>query len=140
MLVGSRELIARAHRWRKVAGGGMRQTGVLAAAAAHALEHHIDRLAHDHANARALADGLRAIPGITVTPPDTNIVFAALDEAALTAPLVEHLKHRGVLATGLIGLRFVTHMDVDAHGIEHTLNAVREFLATKPTPSATARA
>jgi threonine aldolase len=127
-LLGSKAFVARAHRWRKVTGGGMRQAGVLAAAALHALDHHIARLADDHANAKRLADGLRAVPGIGVARPDTNIVFADV-AGGRTAALVEHLKSRGVLATGLIGLRFVTHLDVDAAGIDHALAAVREFMA-----------
>jgi threonine aldolase len=127
-LLGSKAFVARAHRWRKVTGGGMRQAGVLAAAALHALDHHIARLADDHANAKRLADGLRAVPGISVARPDTNIVFADV-AGGRTAALVEHLKSRGVLASGLIGLRFVTHLDVDAAGIDHALAAVREFMA-----------
>jgi threonine aldolase len=126
-LLGSKAFVARAHRWRKVTGGGMRQAGVLAAAALYALDHHIARLADDHANAKRLADGLRAVPGIGVARPDTNIVFADV-AGGRTAALVEHLKLRGVLATGLIGLRFVTHLDVDAAGIDHALAAVREFM------------
>jgi threonine aldolase len=135
-LVGRREFIARAHRWRKMTGGGMRQAGVLAAAALHALDHHVDRLAVDHANAKRLADGLRSIPGITVTPPDTNIVFAQVaavgtqDSRARTQALVDHLKSRGVLATGLVGLRFVTHLDVDAAGVDHAVDAARDFART----------
>ena len=128
MLVGSRELIARAHRVRKMVGGGLRQVGLLAAAADHALTHHVDRLADDHALARRLAHGLAALPGVTVTPPQTNIVFAQVSDGR-TPALLEHLKSRGVLATGLIGLRFVTHLDVDAAGIDHAIAAAREFLA-----------
>lgn len=127
-LVGSREFIARAHRWRKMLGGGMRQAGVLAAAALHALEHHVDRLADDHALARRLAAGLAGAPGLTVEAPQTNIVFADLagDRAATLMPF---LKSRGVLATGLYKLRFVTHLDVDAEGVERAIAAVREHLA-----------
>jgi threonine aldolase len=127
VLAGPREFIARAHRARKMLGGGMRQVGLLAAAAMHALDHHVDRLAEDHANARRLADGLARIPGMTVTPPDTNIVFADV-EGGRTPALLEHLKTRGVLATGLIGLRFVTHLDVDAAGVDRAIAAVAEFL------------
>jgi threonine aldolase len=128
-LCGSKELIARAHRVRKMLGGGMRQVGVLAAAALHALDHHIDRLADDHANARRLADGLGRIAGVTVVRPDTNIVFASV-AGERTVALLAHLKQRGVLATGLIGLRFVTHLDVDAAGVDHTIAAVSEFMAS----------
>src|SRR5690606_26286997 len=81
-LCGSKELIARARRIRKMAGGAMRQAGVLAAAASHALEHHVDRLADDHALARRLADGLRGLDGLRVEPPQTNVVFVDLVGAA----------------------------------------------------------
>jgi threonine aldolase len=126
-LCGSKDLIARAHRVRKMLGGGMRQAGLLAAAALHALDHHIDRLADDHANARRLAEGLGRIAGITVVRPDTNIVFASI-AGQRTEALLAHLKQRGVLATGLIGLRFVTHLDVDAAGVDRTVAAVAEFM------------
>jgi len=125
-LCGSRELIGRAHRIRKMVGGGMRQVGLLAAAASHALDHHIDRLADDHALARRLAAGFDGIPGLKVVPPQTNIVFASV-EGGRGPALLEHLKARGVLATGLIGLRFVTHLDVDAAGIDRAIAATREF-------------
>jgi len=130
-LLGSRAFIARAHRIRKMAGGGMRQAGVLAAAALHALEHHVDRLADDHALARRLAGGLDGIPGLAVQPPRTNIVFADLqgEAAARGAGLIAHLRSRGVLATGLYRLRFVTHLDVDAAGVDRAAEAVREFLS-----------
>lgn len=128
MLVGSRDFIARARRIRKQLGGGMRQVGLLAAAGLHALEHHVDRLANDHALARRLADGLAAIPGVTVTPPDTNIVFASV-EGGRGAALLAHLQADGILATGLLGLRFVTHLDVDAEGIDRTVQSVRAFMA-----------
>ncbi|HYN58608.1 MAG TPA: low-specificity L-threonine aldolase [Rubrivivax sp.] len=125
-LVGSKELIARAHRWRKMLGGGMRQAGVLAAAAQHALDHHIDRLAEDHALAAHLAEGLRGIDGLDVVLPQTNIVFAAARGGRGPA-LLAHLQSHGVLATGLIGLRFVTHLDVDRAGIDRAIGAVRGF-------------
>jgi threonine aldolase len=126
-LCGSREFIARAHRIRKLTGGGMRQVGLLAAAAMHALDHHVDRLADDHVLARRLADGLAALPGIAVTPPQTNIVFAHVDDGRGPG-LLAHLQSRGVLATGLLGLRFVTHLDVDAAGIDRAIAAAGEFL------------
>jgi threonine aldolase len=127
-LCGSRELIGRARRVRKMAGGGMRQVGLLAAAADHALSHHIERLADDHALARRLAEGLRGVPGLAVAMPQTNIVFAQVADGR-GAALLAHLASRGVLATGLIGLRFVTHLNVDADGIDTAIAAVREFFA-----------
>ncbi len=128
-LCGSRDFIARAHRIRKMAGGGMRQAGLLAAAASHALDHHIDRIADDHALARRLAQGLAGIDGMSVEPPQTNIVFVDLtgDAAERSAGLIDHLKMHGVLATGLYRLRFVTHLDVDAAGIDRAVAAVRAF-------------
>lgn len=130
-LCGSRDFIDRARRIRKMTGGGMRQVGLLAAGALHALDHHIERLADDHALAKRLADGLAALPGLVVTPPQTNIVFAWLAEgdAARGAALLAHLQSRGVLATGLIGLRFVTHLDVDEAGINRAIAAAGEFFS-----------
>ncbi len=130
-LCGSRALIARAHRIRKMAGGGMRQVGLLAAAASHALDHHIDRLADDHALAQRLAAGLAGVSGLHVKSAQTNIVFVDVADGRGPA-LLEFLKARGVLATGLIGLRFVTHLDVDAAGIDHTIASVRQFFAQAP--------
>jgi threonine aldolase len=127
-LVGSAEFIARAKRHRKMLGGGMRQVGLLAAAASHALDHHIDRLAVDHALARRLAEGLAGIPALQVVAPQTNILFATVTDGR-GAALLDHLKSRGVLATGLIGLRFVSHLDVDAAGIDRAVAAVREFFS-----------
>jgi threonine aldolase len=130
-LCGSRELIARARRIRKMAGGGMRQSGMLAAAATYALDHHVDRLAQDHALARRLADGLSGIAGVQVEAPQTNIVFVDLAGPARerSAGLIPFLAERGVLITGLYRLRFVTHLDVDAAGVERAIAAVREYFA-----------
>lgn len=131
-LCGSRDFIHRAHRMRKLTGGGMRQVGLLAAGALFALDHHVARLADDHALAKRLAGGLAALPGLVVTPPQTNIVFARLadGDAARGAALLAHLQARGVLATGLIGLRFVTHLDVDEAGIDRAIVAAGEFFAS----------
>ena len=126
-LVGSREFIARAHRVRKMLGGGMRQAGVLAAAALHALEHHVARLAEDHANARLLAEGLQGLEGVSVAPPQTNIVFVDVVPAK-AAGLVERLKAAGVLCTGLYRLRFVTHLDVGRADIERAVPVIRAAL------------
>jgi threonine aldolase len=126
-LVGSKDLIARAHRIRKMLGGGMRQAGVLAAAALHALDHHVERLAEDHAHARRLAEGLAALPGVTVQPPQTNILFVDLAPQK-AAGVVERLRAAGVLCTGLYRLRFVTHLDVLADDIERAIRILREHL------------
>ena len=128
-LCGSRDFIARAHRVRKMAGGGMRQAGILAAAASHALDHHVERLAQDHALARRLADGLAGIAGLEVETPQTNIVFVDLSgqAKARSAELLSHLAECGIRATGLYRLRFVTHLDVDAADIDRAAGAIRQF-------------
>ncbi|MFM2209420.1 MAG: hypothetical protein RIQ96_1063 [Pseudomonadota bacterium] len=129
-LCGSRELIAKARRVRKMAGGGMRQAGVLAAAARHALDHHIERLADDHARARTLAQALQGIPGVQVQPPQTNMVFVKLTGAARdrAATLGDALRAQGILTLGLYDLRLVTHLDVDDAGIAHAADALRRHL------------
>jgi threonine aldolase len=128
-LCGSRDFIARARRIRKMAGGAMRQSGLLAAAASHALDHQVERLADDHALARRLAEGLAGIEGLQVEAPHTNILFVDLVGPARerSAALLEHLNRQGVLATGLYRLRFVTHLDVDAAGIDRAITAIRAF-------------
>jgi threonine aldolase len=126
-LCGSRELIMQAHRWRKMTGGAMRQSGVLAAAALYALDHHVERLAEDHAHARALAEGLQGLAGVSVVAPQTNIVFVDLAPAK-AAGAVERLRARGVLATGLYRLRLVIHLDVSARDIERAIDILRESL------------
>ncbi len=128
-LCGSADLIYRARRLRKMAGGGMRQAGILAAAATYALDHHIDRLADDHALLSELAAGLAGIDGLSFDAPQTNILFVELSGAARdrAQALVDHLRERGVLATGLYRLRFVTHLDVDADGLRRAISAIREF-------------
>ena len=125
-LCGSKAFIARAHRVRKMAGGGMRQSGILAAAASFALDNHLERLAQDHAMAQRLAKGLENIAGLKVRSAQTNIVFVDVADGKGPA-LLAYLKAHGVLATGLIGLRFVTHLDVDAQGIDHAAACVRAF-------------
>jgi len=126
-LCGSRELIARAHRWRKMAGGAMRQSGVLAAAALYALDHQVERLAKDHAHARALAQGLQDLPGVSVAAPQTNIVFVDLAPAR-AAGAVERLRAHGVLTTGLYRLRLATHLDVTADDVQRAILVLRETL------------
>ncbi len=126
-LVGSRDFIARAHRVRKMLGGGMRQAGVLAAAALYALDHHVARLADDHAHARALVEGLHGLPGVTVQAPQTNVVFVDLAPEKASG-VVERLRVAGVLCTGLYRLRFVTHLDVSASDIQRAIQILRSTL------------
>ena len=129
VLCGSSEVIARAHRIRKMAGGGMRQAGMLAAAGSFALDYHVDRLAEDHALAKRLADGLAVVPGLLVERPHTNILFVDLEGPAKkqSAGLIEYLKSHDILVTGLYRLRFVTHYDVDAAGIERVIAAITKY-------------
>jgi len=140
-LVGSGELIGRARRVRKMAGGGMRQAGLLAAGALHALEHHVERLRDDHANARRLAAGLEGLPGVSFAAPHTNILFVELAPELVRArtaarwggaheSLVDHLRARGVLCTGLYKLRFVTHLDVDAAQVDRAIDEIRRALGS----------
>jgi threonine aldolase len=126
-LCGSRDLIARARRWRKMTGGAMRQSGVLAAAALYALDHHVQGLAADHANARTLAEGLQGLAGVTVQAPQTNIVFVDLAPDK-PADIVARLAAQGVLATGLYRLRLVTHLDVGRDDVERAIPILRQAL------------
>jgi threonine aldolase len=127
ILVGEAGVIRAARRTRKRWGGTMRQVGVLAAACLHALDHHVARLADDHARAKRLAAGLRG-PGVTVAEPDTNIVFASLapplDPDAILAALAEHGIRMSKYGPRLV--RAICHLDVDDAGIERALGAWAE--------------
>jgi threonine aldolase len=125
-LVGSKELIQRAHRWRKMLGGGMRQAGVLAAAGLYALEHNVARLAEDHARAARLAAGIAGVPGISVETPQTNMVFLDITPERAVA-FGEHLARHAILTTGLYRHRLVTHLDLDDEDIERVIAAIRMF-------------
>ena len=132
-LAGPAELIREAVRHRKLVGGGMRQAGILAAAALYALDNHIERLAEDHANARKLADGLGQIAGVRVDAPHTNLVYFNLTPGPLTAAeLNSRLCARGVLmhATGPHALRAVMHMDVGSEDVDRAIEAVATELKT----------
>ncbi len=134
LLCGDRGFIKRAHRVRKMLGGGMRQAGVLAAAGLVALGEMVPRLEQDHARARALAAGLGEIPGIQLDPgtPATNMIF--FDIAAGVQPsaeeLVTRLRARGILiaASGPRRFRFVTHYWIDDEAVERTVSAMAEAL------------
>ncbi|HME40834.1 MAG TPA: low-specificity L-threonine aldolase [Steroidobacteraceae bacterium] len=125
VLLGARDFIVSARRWRKALGGGMRQAGVLAAAGQYALEHHVQLLAQDHANAEYLADGLHAL-GLRVEPPQTNILYVEIP-AARAADLNTHLERRGILATITPRTRLVTHLDLPRDRIETVLQAFRDY-------------
>ena len=126
LILGSRAFIERAHRFRKMFGGGMRQAGILAAAGIHALEHHVKRLADDHANARRLAEGLEQIPGVTlVRRPETNMVlFRVPDMGAF----LERTRARDLLINPIDAatLRAVLHLDVSTDDVRAALDLIRE--------------
>ena len=136
-LCGTKELIERARRVRKMAGGGLRQTGLMAACALHALDHHVERLAQDHALAQRLAQGLQGIAGMSVRSAQTNIVFIDVQNGRGQA-LRDFLQQQGVLITGSIGLRLVTHLDVDEAGVDHAIAVVRQFFAGPPSAATSA--
>ena len=124
VLAASRELIEEAWRYKQMIGGALRQSGIVAAGCLYALDHHVDRLADDHANARTLADGLAEL-GFDVKPPETNIVIAEVPDAAT---LVGALWDRGVEVTpmGPTRIRCVTHLDIDGADVERAVEAFRE--------------
>ncbi|MEL6984021.1 MAG: GntG family PLP-dependent aldolase [Actinomycetota bacterium] len=127
VLVGPPDLIERARKWRKMLGGGMRQSGVLAAAGLYALANNIDRLADDHANAARLVEGLGALDGVEVVGQQTNMAFVRFpDGVALAAAVADD----GLLmAQGRPVTRFVTHLDVSADDIETTIEIIAKHLA-----------
>jgi len=133
-LAGSRAFIDEAWRLKQQMGGAMRQAGIIAAGGIYALRHHVKRLADDHANARRLAQGLAELPGVRIDPStvDTNIVF--FETSANAAEAVEHLLAHGVRmgALGPHTIRAVTHLDVDAAGIERALAVAREVFTGLP--------
>ena len=129
-IAGSREFIDDVWRWKQRLGGSMRQAGVCAAACVYALDHNVDRLADDHANARALARGLSQINGVEVQQPETNLVFFKPDGAGISGDkMVEALRKHGVLLAVMDGrIRACTHLDVTAEMIEEMVGFVREIV------------
>jgi threonine aldolase len=128
IIAGTREEMVRADRYRKLLGGGMRQAGIVAAAGIHALDHHVERLADDHANARRLAEGIAAGSRLEADPAEvpTNIVLAACTRDSDTAAGVcDELAAVGVMAAPYdrTRIRFVTSLEVDAAGVEAALEA-----------------
>jgi threonine aldolase len=129
-IAGSREFIDEVWRWKQRLGGSMRQAGICAAACVYALDHHVDRLADDHANARALARGLSQINGVEVQQPETNLVFFRSDGAGISGDkMVQALRKHGVLLAVMDGrIRACTHLDVTTEMIEEMVGLVREIV------------
>lgn len=133
ILTGDAETIDTAHRYRKMLGGGMRQAGVVAAAANYALDHHVARLAEDHDRARRFREALEGVEGIRFPlPSPTNIVFLDVGDATV---FVEALKERGVLAgaTGPRRIRVVFHLDIDDEGLDRAIECFRDVAAREST-------
>ncbi|MCB2107569.1 MAG: low-specificity L-threonine aldolase [Rhodobacteraceae bacterium] len=128
VLVGTHDLMGRALRARKILGGAMRQSGLLAAACIYALDNNVDRLAEDHANAAALAAGLKQIPGLGNITCATNMVFADIP-AQSCAALQEALAARGIISAVSTRTRFVTHLDVTRADIDTVVAATRAFFS-----------
>ena len=130
VLLGTHALIDEARRWRKVAGGGMRQAGILAAAGLHALDHHVARLADDHARAATLADSLRELPGLVVAGQYSNMLFIEVPVERLEALTRQMEAAQVKLSIGSTpSIRLVTHLDVDDGGVQRTVDALRAFAA-----------
>jgi threonine aldolase len=126
VLLGPKAFVEQGKRWRKMLGGGMRQAGVIAAAGLYALEHNVERLADDHANAAALSAGLAQIELLAVTTPQTNIFYVEVPPAAC-APLAQALARQGIRATIGPHTRLVTHLDVSAEDVQTVLRAFQTF-------------
>jgi len=126
LLCGSATFIERARRWRKMLGGGMRQSGVLAAAGLYAVEHHIERLADDHTNAAALAQGLGRISELSVESPQTNVVYVSIPTEDCAA-LSEHLTEKNIIVRMSPRARMLTHLDVSAEDITTVVEAFEAF-------------
>jgi threonine aldolase len=133
VLAGSKAFVHEAWRVKQQIGGAMRQAGIIAAACIYALDHHVERLAEDHANAHALAEGLAEIPGIDLDPAtvETNIVWFDVRGRMGATDVAAALEEQGVLigAFGPTRMRAVTHLDVDRAGIEVALDAMRRVMA-----------
>ncbi|EOS8333020.1 low-specificity L-threonine aldolase [Vibrio vulnificus] len=130
LLLGSKEYIAKARRLRKMVGGGMRQAGILAAAGKLALTEQVAQLKVDHANAKALAQGLSELPGVHVNPDfvQTNIVFAKLDDGIDIDAIAQNLAKESIIITPGNPIRFVTHKDISRQDIDLFLEKLRFFL------------
>jgi threonine aldolase len=135
-LAGPRDFVAKARRLRKLFGGGMRQAGVLAAAALYAMEHHIERMAEDHRNAQLIAQAVMETPGLRLAPPEveTNLIWIDVDPALGSAKEVSaKLREHGVMIhpLGPQRLRACTHLDVSHQQAEHTAEVIRTVVGKR---------
>lgn len=131
VLAGSEEFIDVAKQWKFRLGGAMRQAGVVAAAGLYALDHHVERLRTDHENARRFANGLRSIDAVSVLEPETNLVFFDIKRSSVSAPEVAAALANTGIGVGVESattLRAVTHLDVNANGIDETVAAIAQIL------------
>ncbi len=131
ILCGPSSFIDEARRWRKVAGGGMRQAGILAAGGLYALQTNVDRLSEDHEHAKQLADNLRAIEQLEVKYPknQTNMVFICMEEHH-AAPLTKYLLKNNILVNGATSIRLVTHLDISKEDIEYVSGVITDYFCT----------
>jgi threonine aldolase len=129
-LAGTRDAMVRAWTARKLCGGAMRQSGILAAAVLYALDHHLDRLVDDHANAKTIASIVDGAGDARVVPPDTNIVMVDLSPRHSSADIVRAAKKRDVLLSewSPTRIRMVTHLDVSADEARHAGEVLRDLL------------
>jgi threonine aldolase len=128
MLCGSEAFITQARRWRKMVGGGMRQSGIIAAAIEYALENNVERLAEDHENARELQHALSDIDEIAVFDAQTNMLFLQLHDPAKVTAIVDYLRQRDILISGGKKIRLVTHMDISSENITEFVSQLKQAL------------
>ncbi len=139
VLCGPHDLIRQAHRWRKLLGGGLRQAGIVAAAAIHAVEHHVERLADDHDNARWIADELAQLEELQVRydPLQTNMVFITLAKGD-PKQLAANLRARGIIVTPGSPMRIVTHLDVDRNAAAKLVDGIKAYFVCGESAASTA--
>lgn len=124
VLLGNKDFIQKAQRYRKMLGGGMRQSGILAAGGIYALDNNVKALENDHKNAKKLADALKDLQHVKVVSCDTNMVFV---ETKNTQLLLEYLKSKGILISGYGVLRIVMHCDICENDIDKIIEAFKGF-------------
>ena len=128
VLVGSKKFIQRAHRWRKMLGGGMRQAGIIAAAMDHALNHHVERLAEDHMHAQQLHDALSGLPNISVEPAQTNMVYVNFESLEQAQKVSDYLRDNGILTARSQRMRLVTHLNIRNEDIDTAVHLFKQAL------------